>query len=166
MRRRTLLKVGLAGGAILAAAGGAVFVARRRAPDAATDPDTRIVLRGVMPALLANALPADPAARDRALAGGLQRSLATIAGLPPATRAELGELFALLASAPGRWLAGVDRWENAGVDEVGAFLQRWRVHSFDLFQAGYHALHDLVLGPYYADESTWQAIGYPGPIRL
>jgi hypothetical protein len=166
MRRRTLLKVGLAGGAILAVARGAVLVARRRAPDAATDPDTRTVLRGVMTALLANALPADPAARDRALEGGLQRSLATIAGLPPATRAELGELFTLLASAPGRWLAGVDRWEDANPEQVGAFLQRWRTHSFDLFRAGYHALRDLVLGPYYADASTWEAIGYPGPIRL
>lgn len=166
MRRRTLLKVGLAGGAILVVAGGAVLIRRRRAPDAAADPGTRIVLRSVMPALLAEALPADPAARARALEGALRRSLATIAALPPATRAELGKLFSLLASAPGRWLAGIDDWESASVGEVDAFLQRWRTHSFDLFQAGYHALHDLVLGPYYADASTWDAIGYPGPIDL
>ncbi len=166
MRRRTFLKVGIAGGALLAAAGGAALLLRRAAPDAATSEDTRVVLRAVMPALLAGALPSDEAARARALDAGLQRSLATIAGLPPATRTELGELFFLLGSAPGRGLAGVDRWQEATVDQVGAFLQHWRTHSFDLFQAGYHAMHDLVLGPYYADRSTWDAIGYPGPIRL
>ncbi|MGE5339287.1 MAG: hypothetical protein ACM3PU_15770 [Gemmatimonadota bacterium] len=166
MRRRTFLRVGLAGSALLAAAGGAALLLRRAAPDAASIDDTRIVLRAVMPAFLAGALPSDEAARTRALEAGLQRTLATIAGLPPSTRAELGELFVLLASAPGRWLAGVDRWEAANVDQVSAFLQRWRTHSFDLFEAGYHAMHDLVLGPYYADRSTWDAIGYPGPIRI
>jgi hypothetical protein len=31
---------------------------------------------------------------------------------------------------------------------------------------GYHALHDLVAGAYYADESTWAYTGYTGPIKL
>jgi len=166
MKRRTILKVGLIGSAALAAAGGAAYFLRRTARDAATNEETRIVLRGVMPALLAGALPTDARARARALDSGLQQTLATIAGLPLPTRIELGELFALLASAPGRWLAGVDRWEDASIEQVGAFLQRWRTHSFDLFQVGYHALHDLVLGPYYAEASTWAALGYPGPISL
>jgi hypothetical protein len=166
MRRRTLLKVGLTGGALLAAAGGATWLLRRAAPDAAFSDDTRVVLRGVIPALLAGALPTDAGARAQALDAGLQRALATIAGLPRPTRTELGELFALLASAPGRWLAGVERWDDAGVTQVSELLQRWRTSSFDLFQVAYHALHDLVLGAYYADPSTWKAIGYPGPNRL
>jgi hypothetical protein len=166
MQRRTLLKVGLIGSAMLAAAGGAAYFLKAGSRDAATSDETRVVLRGVMPALLAGALPIDPSARALALEGGLQRTLATIAALPLPTRIELGELFTLLASAPGRWLAGVDRWEDAGAEQVSAFLQRWRTHSFDLFQVGYHALHDLVLGPYYAEPATWEAIGYPGPISL
>ncbi len=166
MQRRTLLKVGLAGGALLAAAGGVSYLLRRSAPDAAVGDDALLVLHGVLPALLDGALPAEPAARARALAGALARTQVTIAGLPPPTRAELGQLFALLASAPGRWLAGVERWDDADVAQVGAFLQRWRTHSFDLFQAAYQALHDLALGPYYSDPSTWNAIGYPGPVDL
>lgn len=166
MRRRTLLKVGLAGGALLAAAGGATYLLRRAAPDAAFSEDTRVVLSGVLPALLAGALPLGAGARARALDAGLQRTLATIAGLPRPMRTELGELFALLASAPGRWLAGIERWDHADPEQVGDWLQRWRTHSFDLYQSAYHALHDLVLGAYYADPSTWDAIGYPGPIRL
>jgi hypothetical protein len=165
MKRRTVLKVGLAGGALLAAGGVAWRLRAPTAPDA-WRARALPVLRAVAPALLAGALPAEPAARAPALDGALERTLATIEGLPPATRTELAELFGLLDSAPGRWLAGVDAWDTATPDTVAVFLQRWRTHSFDLFQVGYHALHDLVLGPYYAEPATWEAIGYPGPIAL
>lgn len=166
MRRRTFLKVGLIGGAVLTAAGGALWLLKPEARDAAVNPDTATVLRGVIPALLSGALPLEPKARAVAIEGGLKRTLATIAGLPHSTRLEIGELIGLLSSAPGRWLAGIEQWPDASEVQVAAFLQRWRAHSFDLFQVGYHALHELVLGPWYADESTWAAIGYPGPIKL
>jgi hypothetical protein len=166
MRRRTFLKVGLIGGAVLAAAGGAAYLLKPAARDASTSDEARLVLRSVIPAILAGALPAEDAARARAVDAALVRTIGAIASLPPATRLELGELFALLASVPGRWLAGVDDWDTASVEQVSRFLQNWRMHSFDLFQAGYHALHDLVIGPWYADESTWAAIGYPGPVEL
>jgi hypothetical protein len=26
-------------------------------------------------------------------------------------------------------------------------------------------MHDLIIGAWYADPSTWEAIGYPGPIK-
>ncbi|GAB4479572.1 MAG: hypothetical protein OHK0044_27170 [Burkholderiaceae bacterium] len=161
MRRRTFLKVGAIGGAVLAVAGGAALWLKPAARDAATSEQARVVLRAVIPALLAGALPPHEAAQAREAALG--RTLAAIASLPPPTRLELGELFALLASRPGRWLAGVEDWHSADVEQVTRFLQHWRTHAFDLFRAGYHALHDLVLGPWYADESSWPAIGYPGP---
>lgn len=166
MQRRTLLKAGLIGGAVLAAAGATAWLLKPSALDAAASAETRLVLISIVPALLDGALPTDPAARAQAIEGATQRTLAAIASLPRPTRLELGELFALLASRPGRWLAGVERWEDATVAQTRDFLQRWRTHSFSLFQTGYHALHDLVLGPYYADPSTWERIGYPGPIRL
>jgi len=166
MRRRTLLKVGLVGGALLTTAGVATWWFKPQAQDAAQAAETRTVLRAIMPALLAGALLADSATRAQAIESSLQRTLAAIASLPLPTRLELGELFALLASSPGRWLAGVDDWDHAGEAEVTAFLQHWRTHAFDLFQVGYHALHDLVLGPHYADPGTWSRIGYPGPITL
>ncbi len=156
--------MGLIGGAVLAVAGSAALWLKPAARDAATSDEARTVLRAVIPALLAGALPANGAAQARAAA--LERTLAAIAGLPPPMRRELGELFALLASRPGRWLAGVEDWETADAKQVTRFLQNWRTHRLELFQAGYHALHDLVLGPWYADESTWAAIGYPGPPTL
>jgi hypothetical protein len=85
--------------------------------------------------------------------------------LPAPTRADLDQLFGLLSSHPGRWLTGFD-WRDAAPAQVDAFLQRWRTSSIDLFVVGYQALHDLVLGSWYADPSTWDAIGYPGPTKL
>jgi hypothetical protein len=34
-----------------------------------------------------------------------------------------------------------------------------------MLQTAYHALHDLVLGAWYADPSSWTAVGYPGPLK-
>jgi len=39
------------------------------------------------------------------------------------------------------------------------------MHRFALLRIAYHALHDLVLGAWYAQPSNWVAIGYPGPIK-
>ena len=166
MQRRTLLKAGLVGGGALLVAGGALRLLGGDSDSAATGASARRILDAVMPALLANALPTDATARTPALAAGRERTLATIAALPPSMRVELGQLFTLLDSTPGRWLAGLDDWESATPQAVGDALQGWRVHRFALLQTAYHALHDLVLGPWYADPSTWNAIGYPGPISL
>jgi hypothetical protein len=46
---------------------------------------------------------------------------------------------------------------------VADFLQSWRKHRLAMPQTAYLALHDLVLGSWYADPSSWAAIGYPGP---
>ncbi len=44
-----------------------------------------------------------------------------------------------------------------------AFLERWRWSRIALLQSGYFALHDLVLGAWYANESAWGMLGYAGP---
>jgi hypothetical protein len=166
VQRRTLLKAGLVGGGALLAAGGALQLLGRDARSAATGPSARRVLGALMPALLAGALPADAAARASALAAAQQRSLAAIAALPAAVRNELGQLFTLLDSPVGFWLSGLDSWDQASEQAAARTLQSWRFHRLALLQSAYHALHDLVLGPWYADPTTWEAIGYPGPIQL
>lgn len=162
MHRRTVLKAGVAAGVLLAAGGTAAWLAGR-------DPveDRRTVLAAVIPVLLGDALPAADA-RAAALRQALAATEAAIAGLAPAARDELARLFALLALAPTRLaLAGVSQpWHAAPPEAVAGFLQRWRGHRLALLQAGYHALHDLVTGPWYADAANWPAIGYPGPPQL
>ena len=54
-------------------------------------------------------------------------------------------------------------WANATPANVHAFLHDWRDSSFALLRSAYGALHDLVLGAWYADPASWDAIGYPGP---
>jgi len=164
MQRRTILRLSVLGAAVLGASAITLRLAGRRSPEAARA-DARTVLRAVTPALLAGVLPLESGANQAAQGQALERTLAAIDGLAPATRAELDQLFGLLASHPGRWLAGLD-WGNATPEQVAAFLQRWRTSSFDLFVVGYQAMHDLVLGSWYADASSWDAIGYPGPTKL
>jgi hypothetical protein len=57
-------------------------------------------------------------------------------------------------------------WGEASEAEVGAFLDGWRGSSLGLLRSGYHALHDLILGAWYADPATWAALGYPGPPKV
>jgi hypothetical protein len=78
---------------------------------------------------------------------------------------EIADLFRLLDIRIARTLlAGVStEWTDVDPAEVSTFLERWRTSRIALLQAGYFALHDLVLGAWYVDPSTWEAIGYAGP---
>ncbi len=162
MQRRTFLRLSLVGAAVLGV--GALVVRTTRRSPAEARADAQRVLAAVIPALMAGVLPLDTKAANDARNQALDRTMTAIDGLPPATRAELDQLFGLLASHPGRWLAGLD-WDAATPEQAAAFLQRWRTSSFNLFVAGYQAMHDLVLGSWYADPSAWDAIGYPGPSK-
>lgn len=165
--RRTFLKVGI-GAAALLAAGGALYRATR-GPAAqqrfVLDGAARSALDAIVPALLGSALPADPAPRMQAIAATTDRVHQAILGLPLAAQKEVQDLFGLLALGPARrFLAGVPvEWHAASTGQVAAFLQDWRLSRFALLQGAYHALHDLVIGSWYADPASWPAIGYPGP---
>jgi hypothetical protein len=167
--RRSFLKIGVAG-AITLAAGGAIY---RWSQPAATpnkfvlDGDALTVLTAVIPALLGPVLPTEPAARAAAVQTAAARVRDAVLGLPLVTQKEVQDLFGLLALAPARrLLAGVSGdWRQADPQQVAEFLQGWRTHRLALLQVAYMAMHDLVLGAWYADPSTWEAIGYPGPIK-
>ncbi|WP_409267882.1 hypothetical protein [Massilia sp. BHUDP2] len=165
--RRTFLKAG--GLAALAlAAGGAFYRARYSGTPHrfALDGEARAALHAILPAILAGALPQD-AGREAALTRTIDGVHQAILGLPPGTQKEVQDLFGLLALAPARsLLTGIaGGWEGARVDEVSACLEDWRLHRLGLLRSAYHALHDLVLGAWYAQPSSWAAIGYPGPLK-
>lgn len=158
--RRTVLKTGL-GAAVLLALGSTAALLIGRDPVR----DREQVLRAVIPAVLDGALPLDEPQRSAAISAALNDTLAALEGLAPETQRQLAQLFALLAIAPlRRVLAGVPvNWSSASVAEVRAFLGGWRTHRLGLLQGAYHGLHELVIGPWYAQPVNWQAIGYPGP---
>jgi len=161
MRRRSFLKAGLAGGALLAVAGW-WGVSRRLAPDADA------IVRAIVPAMLEGALPAEATSRAAAIDETVANVARAIDGLPPASRTELDRLFALLALAPARIaFAGLaSPWSEASAADVSAFLSRWRDSGWRLKRSAYDALHQLVLASWYGNERSWAAIGYPGPPAL
>lgn len=163
MQRRTFIKVGLAGGTVLAAAGVASWLIGR-------DPvaDRREVLDALIPVVLDGALPAEAPRRGAALAQARAAVDTAIAALAPASQDELAQLFALMAIPPSRLaLAGLSQpWRDAAPAEIAAVLQSWRTHRIALLQSAYLALHDLIVGGWYADPSHWAALGYDGPPRL
>ncbi len=168
MQRRTLLTLGVLGAATLAVAGGTLALihpARRAA--ALTEP-AQEMLRAVARAVVADLLPAEPAAQAAALAAHLKRLEATIAGMPTAMQGEVDELLTIVSSAPGRRaLVGLaQNWANVPTSEVVAAMQDMRLSSLAIRQQAFHALRDLTNAAYFADRSTWSSIGYPGPVDL
>ena len=169
LQRRTFLKVGALGALTLAAGGGLYRYTHPSIPTKrfVLDGEAKAALDAIVPALLAGALPLDGAARRRAVDGTTERVHLAILGLPLGAQKEVQDLFGLLALGPARrMLTGVaDGWSAARPEQVSAFLQEWRSHRFAMLQTAYHALHDLVIGSWYADPASWNAIGYPGPMK-
>jgi len=166
--RRSFLKIGVAGACTLAAGGALYRLAH--APSAsrfALDGKALTVLNAVIPVMLGPVLPVAAEARALALSGASARVRDAVLGLPLATQKEVQDLFGLLALGPARrLLAGVrGDWEQADPANVAAFLHSWRTHSLQTLQVAYQALHDLIIGAWYADPATWESIGYPGPVR-
>lgn len=166
--RRTFLKAGVLAALALAAGGGIWRATQAPGPRRfVLDGEARAALGAIVPAILAGALPSGAAERQSAIAAAIEGVHAAIDKLPLPVQKEVQDLFGLLALAPARrLLTGISGgWGEARESEVAAFLQDWRTHRFALLRSAYGALHDLALGAWYAQPASWQAIGYPGPIK-
>ena len=176
--RRVLIRTSLLGSAGLAAAstlglglGAASLAGCSRAPsDAAAfaalpawQDAHSALFEALAPAVIGSAC-ATPSQRQAAVQG----VRAAVEGLSPAAQRELHELLGLLGWAPARWaLTGLRQdWPQVTPEQASAFLARWRHSPLELLQSAYHALHDLLLGGWYAQPASWPAIGYPGPPTL
>ena len=166
--RRTLLKAGIAGGAGLLLVR---WLYTSTSPEStptrygALDARAHAIVAAIAPVMLAGALPAgDPVSLQQLVAGVEQ----AIAGLPPAVRKEIDQLFALLSFAPSRALVGGvwSPWHEAAPETIGAFLDRWRDSRVALLRSAYGALHQLVFAAWYGNSNAWPAIGYAGPPSL
>ena len=173
MNRRQFIKTGVVGGAVLAGAAAWIFWRDNDASNAARvaqQQQRRIdrIIGAIAPAILAGALPIDAPARRLTLQRITEDVGHLIANFTPPVRSEVHELFALLdIGIARRILTGIaSDWPDSDPSEVSAFLERWRRSSFETLQSGYHALHDLVLGAFYASPVTWTAIDYAGPPQL
>jgi TAT (twin-arginine translocation) pathway signal sequence len=164
--RRTFLKAGGLAALVVAAGGGIYRVIHPPVPQRfVLEGEARAALHAIIPAILAGVVPFEQRS-EAAIAATTERVHQAILGLPLATQKQVQDLFGLLALAPARRvLTGISGgWGSASVEQVSGFLQDWRLHRIGLLRSAYQALHDLVLGAWYADPSSWAAIGYPGPI--
>jgi hypothetical protein len=166
--RRRFLKVGVLGSVVLAAAGGGIALSRKPGPRAGSlwlQADDWSVLQAIVPVMLAGALPDDPPHRISAINQVVSGVDLTVAHFPPAVRAEIRQLLWLLESSflrpivTGLW----SDWSSVGDENIRSFLQRWNRSRLDLLRVGYTALHDLIVGAWYANPLSWQRIHYPGP---
>jgi hypothetical protein len=165
MQRRTLLKLGVGAGALLALAGAGVALWTPGIAQGRLSPGARLIVQRVADAVLDGTLPPDGPARDRALDAQVERFEGTVAGLPPAVRGELSDLFALLGTPPARWgIVGLaSDWQHASREDLAKSLNAMRVSRVAVRQQVYHALRDLTNAAWFADAGTWEALGYPGP---
>lgn len=165
LSRRTFLKAGMAGALALAAAGGIYRLTRQTESREkfVLDDRAKSVLSAVIPVVLKGAIRPASADLENTIAGVRD----AINGLPLATQKEVQDLFGMLTLGPTRrFLVGLpDDWPQAKAEDIETFLQTWRFSRFTLLQSAYHALHDLITGSWYGKESSWEAIGYPGPIK-
>lgn len=166
--RRTFLVTGVAGTAALVTA---YWLHRAGSPPSERPIDrdaARSVLTAVAPIMLEGALPEASLERDRAVQRTVGRVESAIDLLPLATQHELAQLFALLSWPPSRIaLTGLSRpWHEASSDAVRDALAGLRDSAIALKRSGYAALHQLVLGAWYAGDDAWARIGYPGPPTL
>lgn len=171
LTRRQFLKVGTGGAVVLATARlgrGLSSAESETTRRPVLDRGARDVIAAIVPVMLAGALPDDHPPRATRIAATVDGVAGAVAALPPHAQADLQDLFVLLGFAPTRWmLAGVSRpWGEARAAEIGAFLEQWRVSTWALKQQAYRALHDLVMGAFYAEPANWPPIGYPGPPEL
>ena len=165
MQRRTLFRLGVGAALILAAVGGGVSLFRPGLSEGRLTSAGRSVFAAVARAVLDGSLPADPKALPAVLNAHLERVSDAIAAFPASTRAEISQLLALLAAAPGRVaLAGLNEdWDRASIADVQRALQGMRTSTLDLRQQAYHALRDLTNAAFYSNPDAWPLLGYPGP---
>jgi hypothetical protein len=169
MQRRSLLGLGVAGGALLALAGGGLAWMYEAAwREGQLLPAGRSVLGAVARAMLEGSLPDQPGLRDQAIDAHLLRMQALLSALPPHTQAEVADLLALLALPPARMaVCGLaSSWDEAPAADVESALQSMRVSSWMLRRQAYGALRELTYAAYFGDVATWPLLRYPGPRAL
>jgi len=169
--RRSFLKWGLAGTALLFVGGGTWLATRRTRPApgiggplAALSPMEATVMLSLGERLVPPR-PGFPRPADVELP---RRVDAVVALASPPAQAEIRQLVRLFDSAlAGFLLDGQFRtFSDSAPEQQDARIRAWQVSRFTLRRTGYRALKKLVYAAYYAAPETWPAIGYPGPPSL
>ena len=161
LNRRSLLKKGLLGGAVLGVAGAAI--ALRPVKKSGSTPALVSLSEGSFWTLVAVAATVVPAAPyPVALASGVDLALAAI---PIEARKDVDVLLQLLENGLTGLLFNGTPTPFSARDAIAreASFREWSQSRLVLRRSGYQALRKLCLGTYYSAENTWAGIGYSGP---
>ena len=164
LRRRSLLKLGIASAVVLAVAGGAVALMKPGLVNGKLTEESRLVFSRAGQTILAGTLPMDSGPNQIAVNALLDRINTFISGTPDHVQAELSQLLGLLGTSAGRWgVVGLaSSWHDATVPEMTTAFQAMRESSVSLRIQAYHALHDIVSASYFSGQESWAMLGYPG----
>jgi hypothetical protein len=166
--RRSFLRYGLLGGAVLVVGGSAWLGTRRTRPDPAlTGPFTALSAEEmtVLAALAERLLPARPGFPAPAEVELPRRIDGLVSLMPAPAQKELQQLVGLFENA----LAGFvldGQWRTftaSSPEQQDARIRAWQRSRFRIRRTGYKALKKIVYGSYYGAPATWAALGYPGP---
>ncbi|WP_397378943.1 twin-arginine translocation pathway signal protein [Pseudomonas sp.] len=168
LSRRSLLKVGLLGTALLGTAG---LTATLSGCSASTPKAGFAVLRetdlpffqALIPVLLHGAVPAEQ--MPAAVSATLQNLDYSLNHVSPEMLKLTVQLFDVLALPITRGpLTGIwGSWANASPTDMQAFLERWQNSSISLLRMGHSSLLQLVMMAWYSRPESWAHCGYPGP---
>jgi hypothetical protein len=170
-KRRTFLKAGVAGSALLLL-GRWLPPARAAASSSEkestfaylTAADAAMLVR-VVPIMLDGALPKERGQFNAAVGDTLRGIDVTIGHQALSVRGEIRDLFGVLTKTITRALiAGIwTSWDKATDQDIRDFLASWRNSRLDTLRTGYIGLNNLIVGSWYGNPKSWARIGYDGP---
>lgn len=165
--RRSFLKKGLVGGALLALGGGG-WLALRKSAEVVVPEGLQVLSAREYAVMWAIVQRFAPAREGFPSADTLKTTLAVdgiFAMLEEVTRAELKQLLMLFENALPNFLFGgrTTPFTQLAPTEQDEVLAEWRDSRLTLRRTGYLALRGLVMAAYYGNRETWAAVGYPGP---
>ena len=168
LSRRSLLKIGVLGGAVLATAGVTVALVDRFASAPAQGhlalrPADLPILAALVPVMLEGAV--EPTRLSDAARNTIQGLDHQLAHLSPEMLKLTRQMLDVLALPVTRGpLTGIwGGWESASPEAVRHFLARWENSALALLRMGHASLLQLVMMAWYAQPESWAHCGYPGP---
>jgi hypothetical protein len=161
--RRRLLKMGLAGGALLAVGGGAGLALKGGRSDLQVPDGLLVFSKASYPIMFSvvEAVIPDPSAAPW-VTTAVDTSLSYA---PPRVGKDLNLVLGLLENGlVGLFTrGGTTNFSLLSLDERRSALLRWRDKG-GLLTGAYGALRKLPQGAYYADDAAAKTTGYPGPL--
>lgn len=168
LTRRSIIKRGIFGGALLALAGAGGLALRRGAGVALPAGGLKVLGAreyAVLSAVARRLVVPKPGAPTPDALGVAAECDRVLERADETTQVELRQLLVLFENAlAGFLLSGrITPFTRLEPEAQDAVLHEWMTSRLVLRRTGYQALRALVTAVYYGDPKTWPSVGYGGP---